>query len=97
VTGGNAIREKFDGSMPRPVPAEWSLGGKVTHFRRIEWKIIPEAAMASAALQNGTVDCYEPAPSDLVPLLERNPDIVIAPTNPQGYIGGYDSSSSPAV
>jgi peptide/nickel transport system substrate-binding protein len=46
------------------------------------------AATASAALQNGEVDWYEQAQSDLVPLLKRNSDIVIAPSNPQGYIGG---------
>ena len=28
------------------------------------------------------------AQADLVPLLRRNSDIVIAPSNPQGYIGG---------
>jgi peptide/nickel transport system substrate-binding protein len=58
------------------------------HFERIEWKIIPDAATASAALQSGEVDWYEQAQSDLVPLLRRNADIVIAPSNPQGYIGG---------
>jgi peptide/nickel transport system substrate-binding protein len=34
------------------------------------------------------VDWYEQAQADLVPLLRRNSDIVIAPSNPQGYIGG---------
>jgi peptide/nickel transport system substrate-binding protein len=34
------------------------------------------------------VDWYEQAQADLVPLLRRNADIVIAPSNPQGYIGG---------
>ena len=63
-------------------------GGKIANFQRIEWKIIPDAATASAALQNGEVDWYEQAQADLVPLLRRNSDIVIAPSNPQGYIGG---------
>jgi peptide/nickel transport system substrate-binding protein len=88
VAGSSAAWEKFDGYVPRQEPAEWSSGGKVAHFRRIEWKIIPDAATASAALQNGEVDWYEQAQSDLVPLLKRNADIVIAPSNPQGYIGG---------
>src|SRR5215813_15423089 len=47
-----------------------------------------DAATAAAALQNGEVDWYEQAQADLVPLLKRNRDIVIAPSNPQGYIGG---------
>jgi len=88
VAGSSAAWEKFDGYVPRQEPAEWSSGGKVAHFQRIEWKIIPDAATASAALQSGEVDWHEQAQSDLVPLLKRNSDIVIAPSNPQGYIGG---------
>lgn len=88
VPGSSAAWEKFDGYVPRQEPAEWSSGGKIANFQRIEWKIITDAATASAALQNGEVDWYEQAQADLVPLLRRNSDIVIAPSNPQGYIGG---------
>jgi peptide/nickel transport system substrate-binding protein len=88
VAGSSAAWEKFDGSVPRQEPPEWTSGGKVANFQRIEWKIIPDAATASAALQSGEVDWYEQAQTDLVPLLRRNSDIVIAPSNPQGYIGG---------
>ena len=88
VTGSSAAWEKFDGYVPRQEPAVWSSGGKVAHFQRIEWKIIPDSATASAALQNGEVDWYEQAQADLVPLLKKNKDIVIGASNPQGYIGG---------
>jgi peptide/nickel transport system substrate-binding protein len=88
VAGSSAAWEKFDGYVPRQEPPEWTSGGKVANFQRIEWKIIPDAATASAALQSGEVDWYEQAQTDLVPLLRRNSDIIIAPSNPQGYIGG---------
>jgi peptide/nickel transport system substrate-binding protein len=88
VAGSSAAWEKFDGYVPRPEPAQWTSGGKVANFHRIEWKIIPDAATASAALQSGEVDWYEQVQADLVPLLRRNGDIVIAPSNPQGYVGG---------
>jgi peptide/nickel transport system substrate-binding protein len=88
VAGSSAAWEKNDAYVPRQEPAEWTSGGKIAHFQRIEWKIIPDAATASAALQSGEVDWYEQAQADLVPLLRRNSDIVIAPSNPQGYIGG---------
>ena len=88
VAGSAAAWEKFEGYVPRQEPAEWNSGGKVAHFQRIEWKIIPDAATASAALQNGEVDWYEQAQIDLVPMLKRSKDIVIGPSNPQGYIGG---------
>ena len=88
VSGGSAAWQKYDGYVPRQETPEWSSGGKVAHFERIEWKIIPDAATASAALQNGEVDWYEQAQSDLVPLLKKNKNIVLGPSNPQGYVGG---------
>jgi peptide/nickel transport system substrate-binding protein len=93
VAGSAAAWEKFDGYVPRQEPPEWTSGGKAAHFQRIEWKIIPDAATASAALQNGEVDWYEQAQIDLVPLLRRNADIVIGPSNPQGYVGGMRFNS----
>ena len=72
VAGSSAAWAKFDGYVPRQEPAEWTSGGKVAHFERIEWKIIPDAATASAALQSGEVDWYEQVQADLVPLLKRN-------------------------
>jgi len=88
VAGSSAAWSKFENYLPRQEPPEWTSGGKVAHFDRVEWKIIPDAATASAALQNGEVDWYEQAQTDLVPLLRRDPNIVIGSSNPQGYVGG---------
>ena len=88
VAGSSAAWEKFDGYIPRQEAPDWTTGGKIANFQRIEWKIIPDAATASAALQSGEVDWYEQVQADLVPLLRRNGDIAIAASNPQGYIGG---------
>ena len=63
------------------------VGGKVAHFERIEWRVIPDSATAAAALQAGEVDWYEQVQPDLVPLLRRNPDIRIGSHNPTGYNG----------
>ncbi|HEY2615849.1 MAG TPA: ABC transporter substrate-binding protein [Acetobacteraceae bacterium] len=88
VAGSSAAWEKYEGYVARQEPPEWTSGAKIANFQRIEWKIIPDSATASAALLAGEVDWYEQAQADLVPLLKRNSDIVIAPSNPQGYIGG---------
>jgi peptide/nickel transport system substrate-binding protein len=88
VAGSSAAWAKFDGYIPRQEAPEWTAGGKVAHFERIEWKIIPDSATASAALLNGEVDWYEQVQADLAPMLRRNPNIVMGPSNPQGYIGG---------
>ncbi len=88
VAGSSAAWEKFDGYVPRQETPEWTSGGKIANFPRIEWKIIPDAATASAALQSGEVDWYEQVQADLVPLLKRNRDIAFAASNPQGYVAG---------
>ena len=41
VAGSSAAWEKNDAYVPRHEPAEWTSGGKIAHFQRIEWKIIP--------------------------------------------------------
>jgi peptide/nickel transport system substrate-binding protein len=86
-SGAQVAYARFDGYVPRQEPAEWMTGGKVAHFERLEWRVIPDAATAAAALQNGEVDWYEQVQPDLVPLLARNPAISIGYHNPTGYTG----------
>ena len=38
--------------------------------------------------RNSEVDWWEQAQTDLVPLLKRDTDIVMGPSNPQGYVAG---------
>ena len=87
VSGGSAAWQKFDGYVPRQEVPEWTSGGKVAQFERIEWKIIPDSSTASSALQTGEIDWYEQAQQDLVAMLRKNPEIIIGPSNPQGYVG----------
>ena len=67
VPGAKAVFERFDGYSPRDEKANWLAGGKRVHFDRIEWHIVPDAATAAAALQNGEVDWWETPISDLIP------------------------------
>ena len=87
VPGAHSAYARNANYVPRQEPAEWTAGGKVAHFERIEWRIIPDSGTASAALQAGEVDWYEQVEPDLVPLLRRNPDIHIGLHNPTGYNG----------
>ena len=73
--------------MLRQEPADWMIGGKVAHFERIEWRVIPDSATAAAALQAGEIDWDQQVQPDLVPLLRRNRDIRIGSHNPTGYNG----------
>jgi peptide/nickel transport system substrate-binding protein len=87
VPGSSAAYEKFDGYVPRQEPPDWASGGKVVHFQRVEWRIIPDAATAAAALQSGEVDWWEQVQADLVPLLKRSQGLELGLANPTGYMG----------
>lgn len=87
VSGASAAYERFDGYVPRQEPADWTSGGKVAHFDRVEWKVIPDAATAAAALRSGEIDWYEHVQPDLAPVLRKNPDIRLGPANPTGFNG----------
>jgi peptide/nickel transport system substrate-binding protein len=69
VSGSRAAYAKFDGYHPRSEPVEWGAGGKVAHFPRIEWHIIPDPATVAAALRNNEVDWWEQPLPDLLPNL----------------------------
>ncbi len=83
-SGSRVVYEKFDGYLPRNEPPSRSAGGKVAHFPRIEWIIIPDPATAAAALINDEVDWWERPLADLHPLLARSPDIVREVTDTLG-------------
>ena len=87
VPGSRAVFELFAGYQPRAEPGDWLAGGKRMLFDRIEWQILPDAATAGGALQNGEVDWWELPIPDLVPLLKRNKDVVVDIADPLGNIG----------
>jgi peptide/nickel transport system substrate-binding protein len=81
--------KEYVGSGPMKFnTAEWVPGAKAI-FDRIEWIIIPDAATAGAALQNGEVDWWENPVADLVPLLKRNRNLNVDIGDPLGNIGSF--------
>jgi len=87
VPGSSVVYERNPAYVPRAEPAERTAGGKVVHFDRIEWTVIPDSATASAALQAGEIDWYEQVQADLVPLLRKDPNIAIGSADPSGFNG----------
>jgi len=87
VSGSRVVYTRNPAYVPRSEAASWTSGGKVAHFERIEWHVIPDAATAAAALQSGEVDWWEQVQADLVPLLRSRPNIQIGLANPAGYNG----------
>jgi peptide/nickel transport system substrate-binding protein len=76
-SGSHVAYAKFAGYVPRQERPDWGAGGKAAHYERIEWNIIPDAATAAAALQNGEVDWWELPLPDLQPALARHPGIAL--------------------
>ncbi len=86
VSGSRVAYARFEGYVPRPEAAALNGGGKVAHFDRIEWQVIPDSATAAGALQAGEVDWWEFADADLVPMLARNRSVAVAPYDPLGFM-----------
>ncbi|HYF07271.1 MAG TPA: ABC transporter substrate-binding protein [Acetobacteraceae bacterium] len=76
--------------QPRQEAPSMTAGGKVAHFDRVEWHIIPDAATASAALQNGEIDWWEQPTPDIFPTFLRGrnaQNIRVDIINNSGLIG----------
>ncbi len=87
VPGSKAVFTRFEGYKPRDEASDWSSGGKRMFFDRIEWNIIPDAATAAGALQNGEVDWWENPIPDLIPLLKKQSGLNVDIADPLGNIG----------
>lgn len=86
VPGQRAVYERFADYKPRSEAPSWAAGGKVVKVDRVEWRIIPDAAVANAALVQGEVDWWEQPIFDLLPQLQRNRDIEVKLIDPVGSI-----------
>jgi peptide/nickel transport system substrate-binding protein len=89
VPGSGAVFERFSGYAPREEKASWLAGGKRMNFDRIEWHILPDAATASGALQNGEIDWLETPLPDLIPLLKKSPGVAVDIADLLGNIGVF--------
>lgn len=77
---------RFDGYRPRSEAPEWTSGGKVAHFERVEWRVIADKSTAVSALIQGEVDWMESVPHDLQALVARNRRIRTQNADPLGSV-----------
>jgi peptide/nickel transport system substrate-binding protein len=82
--GDKAVYVKFDKYKPRPEPPSSLAGGKVVKVDRVEWKWIPDAQTQINALLAGEVDYLESPPHDLLPVIEKDPNVKLVMGNPLG-------------
>ena len=86
-SGSTVVYERFTGYVPRAEAPVWGTGGKVAHFDRVEWHVIPDASTAAAALRNGEMDWVERPGIDLLPQLAQDPAIRLPVADPSGRMG----------
>lgn len=83
VPGALVVYERNPDYLPRDEPADRTAGGKVAHFDRVEWRVIPDTSTAASALQRGEVDWWYTPNADLLPMLRKSAGVatkVIVPT-----------------
>ena len=85
-SGSRVVYERHAGYRPAAGAPSLTAGGKEAHFDRVEWHIIPDAATASAALQQNEIDWFEQPPPELQVLLARA-GIAISPIDPLPLTG----------
>jgi peptide/nickel transport system substrate-binding protein len=83
--GHQVVYAKNPDYVPRAEPPSWGSGGKVVKVDRVEWLYIPEAVTAAQALGAGEVDYWENVPTDYVPALQRDAEIVLRSN--AGFLG----------
>ena len=71
VSGSRAVYARNPNYVPRQEPPDGASGGKMVHFDRVEWRIVPDQATAAAAIQSNEVDWIEQPLLDLLPTLRR--------------------------
>ena len=85
--GARLVYERHASYVPRASgEIGYSSGPKLAKLERVEWTIIPDPATAVAALQRGEVDWIEAPIPDLMPVLARDPGVVIRIADQVGII-----------
>ena len=87
VAGDRVVYTKFDGYQPRPEAPSLLAGGKIVQFDRVEWHIMPDPAVAAAALQAGEVDWVQQPQPDLLPALRSDKHIRVLANDHVGVMG----------
>lgn len=75
VVGHKVIYDRNPAYKPRAEVPDGLAGGRHVKVDRVEWRVIPDPATQSAALQANEVDMLERGAPDLLPLLRRNANI----------------------
>jgi peptide/nickel transport system substrate-binding protein len=87
VAGDRVVYERNQAYVPRSDGTiDGTAGPKVAYFDRVLWRIIPDPATISAALQQQEVDWWLTPDADLLPLLRRQSHTTVETVLPTGFV-----------
>ncbi len=82
VSGSRVVWERNPDYVPRPEPPDGLAGGRVAKVDRVEWQILPDPSTVAAALLHGEVNFVERMSLDLMPVVAKDPGIVLRRLSP---------------
>jgi len=77
VSGAKAVYTRWEKYVPIAGTPDFTSGGKVANFDRVEWIIMPDSATAVGALQQGEVDWVQQPLVDLLSVLRGAPGVKV--------------------
>jgi peptide/nickel transport system substrate-binding protein len=85
--GSKVVFEKNTDYVPRSEPPDGLAGGKVVKVDRVEWLVMPDANTAALAIAKGDADFWDSPSNDVLPILEKDPNVVVGKLAPFGNFG----------
>ena len=82
VLGVGAAWGRNPDYVPRDEPVSGLAGGKRALVDRVEMRFIPDAATRGNALRRGEIDLIDQLPADMIPLLQRDRNVVVTRISP---------------
>ncbi len=82
--GDKAVYTKFAKYKPRSEAPSGLAGGKVVKIDRVEWRVVADTQTAANAIRAGEIDYIEQPAFDLMPVLEKDPNLKAFDVNPLG-------------
>ena len=77
VAGARAVYARNPGYQPSAGPADFTSGGKIVHFDRVEWIVMPDNSSAQDALARGEVDWWQNPQVEMLPTLRETPGVEV--------------------
>ena len=83
--GNKSEFAKFEDYVPRNEPGDGLAGGKRVYVDKVVWKVIRDQQAKMNTLSKGEIDVIESPSHDLLPLMEKDPNIQLIDLSPFGF------------